>query len=72
VRLVHFAGGAKPWGRLPVPAKDRWLAARQRWLDRRDGGVRPLRAAVVTGNFVVDPEPSPQRATSEGVRLSGA
>ncbi len=34
VRLVHFAGGAKPWGALPVPAKERWVAARDRYLAR--------------------------------------
>jgi lipopolysaccharide biosynthesis glycosyltransferase len=34
VRLVHFAGGAKPWQSLPIPVKDRWLAARERYCAR--------------------------------------
>jgi lipopolysaccharide biosynthesis glycosyltransferase len=34
VRLLHFAGAAKPWGELPVPEKQRWLDARERYLAR--------------------------------------
>jgi lipopolysaccharide biosynthesis glycosyltransferase len=33
-RLVHFAGGTKPWQALPLPAKDLWLAARDRYVAR--------------------------------------
>jgi lipopolysaccharide biosynthesis glycosyltransferase len=34
VRLVHFAGGAKPWQSLPIPVKDLWLSARERYRRR--------------------------------------
>jgi lipopolysaccharide biosynthesis glycosyltransferase len=44
VRLVHFAGGAKPWQSLPIPVKDRWVATRDRYLRRLEG------ADAVTGS----------------------
>jgi lipopolysaccharide biosynthesis glycosyltransferase len=34
VRLVHYAGGAKPWQDLPVPAKELWRSTRERYLSR--------------------------------------
>jgi lipopolysaccharide biosynthesis glycosyltransferase len=36
VRLLHFAGAAKPWGELPVPEKQRWIDARERYLARAE------------------------------------
>ncbi|SFD71847.1 glycosyltransferase [Streptomyces aidingensis] len=41
VRLLHYAGGAKPWSDLPVPEKHRWTALRDRYLARaRRAGIR--------------------------------
>jgi lipopolysaccharide biosynthesis glycosyltransferase len=55
-RLVHFAGGAKPWQTLPIPAKDLWLAARDRWLARTGAAPEPDRTTTFSGNYVVDPD----------------
>ncbi|MGY2129851.1 glycosyltransferase [Blastococcus sp. SYSU DS0617] len=33
-RLVHYAGGAKPWQPLQLPVKDLWLSAQERYLRR--------------------------------------
>ncbi len=33
-RLVHYAGGAKPWHPLQLPVKDLWLSAQERYLRR--------------------------------------
>jgi lipopolysaccharide biosynthesis glycosyltransferase len=66
VRLVHFAGGAKPWGTLPVPAKDRWTTARDRWLDRRAGRSHQTRDTVITGNYVVDSQPAERALADRG------
>lgn len=33
-RLVHYAGGAKPWQPLRLPVKDLWLSAQERYLRR--------------------------------------
>jgi lipopolysaccharide biosynthesis glycosyltransferase len=45
VRLVHFAGGAKPWANLPIPVKSRWLAARDRYLSRVEKATSLVGAA---------------------------
>jgi lipopolysaccharide biosynthesis glycosyltransferase len=67
-RLVHFAGGAKPWGELPVPDKERWVAARERWLAR--SGVAPVagpdRGTTFSETYVVDLEADEQEATADG------
>jgi lipopolysaccharide biosynthesis glycosyltransferase len=34
-RLLHYAGATKPWQALPLPAKEVWEAARQRYRARR-------------------------------------
>lgn len=34
-RLVHYAGGAKPWQPMLLPVKHLWLQAQERWLARR-------------------------------------
>ena len=46
VRLVHFAGGAKPWQSLPVPSKEKWVAARERYRRR----LESVDALVGTGS----------------------
>jgi lipopolysaccharide biosynthesis glycosyltransferase len=33
-RLVHYAGGTKPWQSLPLPAKDLWESAQRRYAAR--------------------------------------
>jgi lipopolysaccharide biosynthesis glycosyltransferase len=43
VRLVHFAGGAKPWQSVVLPAKELWLDARNRYWER-------LQAAGIKGH----------------------
>jgi lipopolysaccharide biosynthesis glycosyltransferase len=35
VRLVHYAGEAKPWQALRLPAQEFWFQARDRWQQRR-------------------------------------
>jgi lipopolysaccharide biosynthesis glycosyltransferase len=36
-RLVHYAGGAKPWHPVQLPVKHLWQDARERYLARRPG-----------------------------------
>ena len=38
-RLLHYAGGTKPWQSLPLPAKDVWEAARERYRARAAASV---------------------------------